>query len=265
MLNYRRTILLSSCLILLLWLGASCRKKPEEGIPTKRHPLDGPVTLEMKPDPTNASSHVVCVFKTKKLYPCTAFGLHYRISGSQEHIFVYLEHVVEFLAPCLMVLTPAACSITVPIPGNGDVWLDVAVKDKVWQGKLLGTPETIEMKGLPGLWVELTGKTKYNRMRPRTLYGSINYNATDEDLALALADSIYYYGLQGDVYPPGDYCYFTVDESGQPHVPGQTLNSVAVLGLLPANEQPLREFLDRARQNYSNLNFNLITDRGVSY
>lgn len=263
--NCRRRILLFSCLILHLGLVASCRKKQEEGFPTKRHPLDGPVTLEMKPDPTNASSHVVCVFRTKKLYPCTAFGLHYRISGGQEHILVHLEHVVEFLAPCLTVLTPAACSITVPIPGNGDVWLDVAVKDKVWQGKLLGTPETIEIKGHPGPWVELTGKTKYHRIRPRTLYGSINYNPTDEDLAQALADSLYYYGLQGGVYPPGDYCYFTVDESGKPHVPLQTLNSVAVLGLLPVNDQPLREFVSRVRQNYPFLEIIIRTETGEKF
>lgn len=232
----------------------------------KNYPLNLPLRLEIIPNPVNASGNVIFVFFSETFYPTTGYEIRHTTNLSKYHALIVLRDIEEPLAGLTM-LTPAICSLELPLPDGYVFPVDIAVEDKVTYGKLMASSDYFyfEIASASGPFIKPAGKMGYSRIKPGTLFGYVSYPAGYEELAQHLTDSIYHFGLAGGAYSPGDYYYFTVNSDGGLKMRDQPFNSIAVLGLIPNNDTLLRAYLKRARKHYPEVSFYFTTDKGLKY
>lgn len=261
---FKKFRLPGAAFLLFIMALAGCRKSKDSGENLPRYPLSIPLRLNVFPNPKNASGSVVLKFHTESLYPQSGYLIRHSAHISKQHALIVLRDVEPSLAG-LQVFSSATCTVEIPLPDIGMLPVDVAAGDKVWYGSLSATADYFEFKGSFHNVINLEGPTGYSRIKPRTVYGFVQYAPGQEALAQTLTDSLYYCGLAGGAYKPGDYCYFTVNSDGSAQMINQPSLSIAVLGLMPDDESTLRDYLKRVRQNYPQVSFYLNTDKGLLY
>lgn len=204
-------------LFLALFLFASCKKENPEDI-NFTNTLENNILIEMFESLDSLERNFYLRCKTAETFPCYNYTIKTNSSKSVNSISIRFEEIIKY-DMCATAIGPARHTINLGQLSNGIYDLNITVGQLKTLGKLIVTSTNYEVKLNNPKQVEFT-TTILNRVPKNTIWGLIGYHEEETDTLIQdFMASLIQIGAIQQPFKPGNYNYFTIDETGQMETP----------------------------------------------
>lgn len=176
-------------------------------------PINSNIEIEMREILGGDERSLEFDCKTTEIYSCMNFPIDRRYSVKPESISIRFKNVID-PGICATALGPATTTINLGNLLQGAYKLDIQVAGSRNSGNLIVTVDQYIIEIANKKQLVLKGSV-LNRVPSNTIWGTIGYHQTSsEPVVNEFISSLQESGASGKIFPPGDYGYFSIDESG---------------------------------------------------
>lgn len=204
-------------LLITLFGLAACKKVETDPIPalsTSTFSFDENINIEMYETIEGTKRRLNLNCYTEKIYPTMSYEIRTVYTVDQNTIAIQF---ITIDTPGIAPQSPDPAYALIELDGltNKSYKLELNFGNKIIRGELRVSPTSID--------VSIPTQTKVQFVDPdleripnNTVFGYILSNSnTTEPLAQNFIDSLHYYGAKSNLYIPGYYWYFKIEENGQ--------------------------------------------------
>lgn len=181
-------------------------------------PINSDIEIRMIEILNEAGRTLELYCRTTEEYPCMNFPIDRRYSVKPGSISIRFKNVID-PGICATAFGPATTTINLGNLKPGAYNLSIDVVDSHNSGNLIITPDQYIIDIGKKKQIVLTGAV-LNRVPASTIWGTIGYHQTaTEPVVNEFLSSLLGLGAATRTYLPGDYGYFSIDESGEIEAP----------------------------------------------
>lgn len=181
-------------------------------------PISSDIEIEMREILSDDLRSLEFYCQTTEIYSCMNFPIDRRFSVKAGNISIRFKNVID-PGICATALGPATTTINFGNLKQGVYKLDIDVADSRNSGNLIITADQYILDIANKKQLVLKGPV-LNRVPANTIWGTIGYHQTStEPLVNEFISSLQELGASVKTFLPGDYGYFSIDESGAIETP----------------------------------------------